>query len=123
AHYLRTGSTYQALRLAELGLEEADDDVGLLELAARAAWSAGLPQSAIERADQWRRLAEAGGDDQGLFEALRLIARLRWESGDNEAQRRVAEEALAVAERLGRTEQLAWAYNLMAETRMLAHDP
>ncbi|HLY36039.1 MAG TPA: AAA family ATPase, partial [Candidatus Limnocylindria bacterium] len=122
AQYLRTGSTYQALRLAECGLAEADDDIELLELAARAAWSVGLRQSAIERAESWRRLAETIGDDANRFEALRLLARLRWEAGDRAGQRRMAEEALAVAELLGPSGQLASAYNLMAEMHMLAHE-
>src|SRR5207248_6264683 len=41
ARYLRQGSTFQALRLAECGLTEAEDDVELLGLASEAEWSAG----------------------------------------------------------------------------------
>ena len=36
ATYLATGSAFQALQLAEMGLEEADDDIDLLATAARA---------------------------------------------------------------------------------------
>ncbi len=117
--YLRAGATLQALALAELGLEEAGGDLELLELAARAAWSVRLRRSAIDRAEQWRRLAHASGDDRSLFQALRLLARLRWEEGQRAEQRRLTSEALEVAERLGPSEELAAAYNLVAETAML----
>jgi len=46
ARSLEVGSSYQALRLAELGLSEADDDLELLSVAARAAWLAGLIEDA-----------------------------------------------------------------------------
>ena len=122
AHYLRTGSTFQALRLAEMGLDEADADLELLELAARAAWSVGLRDSAVDRTEQWRRLAEAVGDERQACRALLLLARLRWEAGDGEAQLRTVEKAVALAERLGPSEELAWAYNGLAEAAMLRYD-
>lgn len=121
AAYLRAGATLQALALAELGLEEAGGDLELLELAARAAWSVRLRRSAIDRAEQWRRLAEAAGDDRSLFQSLRLLARLRWEEGQRPEQRRLTARALEVAERLGPSEELAAAYNLVAETTMLSY--
>lgn len=120
AHYLHTGSTWQALRLAELGLEEADDDLELLGVAARAAWSAGLLRSAIDRAEAMRRLAAASGDDVNHSRALRLLARLRWEAGDAEGHRRARDDALAVAERLPPSEELAWVWNLQCESHALA---
>src|SRR6266540_4102313 len=92
SHYLQTGSTFQALDLAELALEEAGADLRLLELAVRAAWSIGL------------------------------LARLRWELGELEAHRRVVNEALAVAERLGPSEEKVLVYNLAAETAFLYDD-
>lgn len=122
AAYLRAGATLQARALAELGLEEAGGDLELLELAARAAWSVGLRQSAIDRAEQWRQLAETSGDDRALFQALRLLSRLRWEDGQRQHQRRLTDEALHVAERLGASEELAAAYNLVAETKMLDYE-
>jgi DNA-binding CsgD family transcriptional regulator/tetratricopeptide (TPR) repeat protein len=118
--YLRAGATLQALALAELGLEEAGGDLELLELAARAAWSVDLRRSAIDRAEQWRRLAVATGDDRSLVGALRLLTRLRYEEGQREEQGRLTAEALEVAERLGPSEELAAAYSLMAETSMLS---
>ena len=87
AYYLRTGATYQALRLAEMGLAEMDADLELLELATRAAWSVGPPDSALDRAEQWRRLAPAQGDTEAQSHATRVLARLRWEAGDVDGHR------------------------------------
>ncbi len=50
--YLDSGSTYLALQLAELGLSEAADDLGLLATAARAAWLAGLTEVAVMHAER-----------------------------------------------------------------------
>jgi DNA-binding CsgD family transcriptional regulator len=121
-HYLRTGSTFQALELAELALEEADADIGLLELAVRAAWSIGLRERAVERAERWRRLASEAGRDVDHARALRLLARLRWEAGEQEAHRQMVDEALAVAERLGPCEEQVLVYNLAAEAAVLSDD-
>src|SRR5204863_276658 len=56
ASYLAIGSAYQALQLAELGLEEAPDDIELLAGAARAAWLAGLIADAAGYAQRWHDL-------------------------------------------------------------------
>lgn len=117
--YLQTGSTWQALRMAELGLNEAGDDPLLLETAARAAWALNLHDSAIEWAEKWRALLATTGDDRALVPALRLLARLRWETGDVPGHLAIVDEALALAERLGPGEERAWLYNLVAESRML----
>jgi len=122
SHYLQTGSTFQALDLAELALEEAGADLRLLELAVRAAWSIGLLERAVERAERWRGLAADAGRDADHARALRLLARLRWELGELEAHRRVVNEALAVAERLGPSEEKVLVYNLAAETAFLYDD-
>ena len=45
--YLSIGSPYQALQLAEMGLDEAVDDPELLGGAAQAAWLAGLVDDAV----------------------------------------------------------------------------
>lgn len=122
AHYLRTGSVLEAVRLTELALAEADEDAELLELATRAAWSAALRERAIDRGERWRKLAAARGDDERLSRALRTLARLRWETGDAPAQRRIAEEALVVGERLGPGPEKAWVYALLSEVHLLSGD-
>jgi DNA-binding CsgD family transcriptional regulator len=119
AYYLRTGATFQALRLAEMGLAEMDADLELLELATRAAWAVGLPESAIDRAEQWRRLAETTGDAEALSRAIRMLARLRWEAGDVAAHRALVAAAGEVREQLPVGEARAWVANLMAESAML----
>ena len=53
---LARGSTYQARHLAEIGLSEAEDDLELLALAARACWLAGLLDDAAAHCDRWLRL-------------------------------------------------------------------
>ena len=120
--YLRSGATYQALRLAELALHEGESDDELLELATRASWSVGLHATAIERAEQWRSEATERGDEVALTRALRLLARLRWETHNPEAHRKAVDEALSVSDHLSPGEDRAWVANLAAEGAMLEGD-
>jgi DNA-binding CsgD family transcriptional regulator/tetratricopeptide (TPR) repeat protein len=121
--YLRSGATYQALRLAELALHEGEADAELLELATLASWSVGLLGTAVERAEQWRADALERGDDPSLARALRYLARLRWETENIEAHRKAVDEALEVVERLPPGEDRAWIANLASEAAMLTGDP
>ena len=118
--HLRTGSTYEALRLAELGLTEAEADEELLQLATRAAWACGLMDSALGYATQWLQLAEASGDDTQLSRALRAVSRLLWEKGDLEARDLILARLLELADRLPEGADLASVYGHIAEARMLA---
>ncbi len=120
AVHLRTGSTYEALRLAELGLQEVDADAALLELAMRAAWACGLLVNAASYATQWAALAEAGDHDGELSRALRALARLKWEVGDTEGHAALVTRLLIVADRLADGPDLAAVYSYVAEVRMLA---
>ncbi len=79
ALYLEIGSPYQALQLAEMGLEEIADDSELRGYAARAAWLAGLVTDAAEHARAWLDAA-AGPTDRAA--ALYLLVRLAWEAAD-----------------------------------------
>ncbi len=79
ALYLSIGSAYQALQLAEMGLDEADDDAELLAAAARAAWLAGLLDDAVGYARRWRAIAVTATD---RADALYLLIRLAWEADD-----------------------------------------
>jgi DNA-binding CsgD family transcriptional regulator/tetratricopeptide (TPR) repeat protein len=119
ASYLRQGATYQALRLAELALSEGEPDDELLELATRASWSVGLLAMAVDRAEQWRSCAAERNDYASLAGALRILARLRWETENPEAHRRAVDEALGVADRLPPGEDRAWISNLASEAAML----
>jgi len=93
ASYLAIGSAYQALQLAELGLEEVPEDLELLAGAARAAWLAGLVVDSIHYAQRWHDLGPDPADRAG---ALYLLIRLGWESDEiGEMDRRTTElEAL-----------------------------
>jgi DNA-binding CsgD family transcriptional regulator len=127
--YLRLGLTHQAIRLAEQGLAEDGNDLELREVASRAAWLVGLYDLARRHALEWRRLAALSGDRASEGAALRHLARVEWESGSSEGQRAYTEQALALAEQAGPSEDLAMAMTLMAEVHMLAidrisgHDP
>jgi DNA-binding CsgD family transcriptional regulator/tetratricopeptide (TPR) repeat protein len=120
AVHLRTGSTYEALRLAELGLQEVDADAVLLELAMRAAWACGLMVQAANYASLWAVLAEAGAGDGELSRALRALARLNWEIGDTDQHAALVARLLSVADRLPDGHDLAAVYSYVAEVRMLA---
>jgi DNA-binding CsgD family transcriptional regulator len=120
AVHLRTGSTYEALRLAELGLQEAEADAELLELATRAAWACGMTDSALSYAKQWSALAEASADDAELSRALRSLSRLYWESDDRPARDQVIARLLVLVERLPAGPEVAAIYSHVAEVRMLA---
>ncbi len=89
ALYLSIGSAYQALQLAEMGLEEASDDVELLGAAARAAWLAGLLDDAQRYSRRWHRLAVAATD---RAESLYLLVRLAWESREFDAMRELTQD-------------------------------
>jgi tetratricopeptide (TPR) repeat protein len=122
ATYLRSGATYQALRLAELALAEGETDAELLELATVASWSVGLLATAVDRAEQWRSYAHEREDDHSLARSLRFLARLRWETENPVAHRRAVDEALGVADRLPTGEERAWISNLAAEASVLVGD-
>jgi DNA-binding CsgD family transcriptional regulator len=79
ALYLDIGSPYQALQLAEMGLEETGEDIELRSYAARAAWLAGLVTDAAGHARAW--LAGATGPTDRAA-ALYLLVRLAWEASD-----------------------------------------
>ncbi len=121
--HLRTGSTYEALRLAELGLTESEADPELLSLATRAAWACGLTDTALEHATQLVALAEAAGDDGQLSRALRAVSRLRWEKGDIEGRDVVIDRLLKLAKVLPDDADLAAVYGHLAEVRMLGGEP
>ena len=121
AVHLRTGSTYEALRLAELGSAGGRRR--------RRAWSssrcarrgpAGSWSQAADYASQWAALAEAGDNDGELSRALRALARLNWEIGDTENHAALVARLLSVADRLDDGPDLAAVYSYVAEVRMLA---
>ena len=87
--YLSIGSAYQALQLAETGLDEAPDDPGLLGSAARAAWLAGLLDDALRHGRRHRDLATSTTD---RAEALYLLVRIAWESRETGEMRALTQD-------------------------------
>ncbi|MBG0563726.1 AAA family ATPase [Actinoplanes sp. NEAU-A11] len=84
ALYLSIGSAYQALQLAEMGLDEVPEDTDLLAGAARAAWLAGLLDDAQRYGRRWRDLAATATD---RAESLYLLVRIAWESRETDDMR------------------------------------
>ncbi|MEV0839767.1 AAA family ATPase [Actinocatenispora sera] len=77
--YLSIGSAYQALQLAEAGLDEVPDDVELLCYAARAAWLANLLDDAVRYARCWRDRAT---DVSDRIDALHLLIRVAFDADE-----------------------------------------
>ncbi|MEY2452226.1 MAG: hypothetical protein QOD92_1800 [Acidimicrobiaceae bacterium] len=98
--YIDSGSTYQALELAELGLAEACDDVALLASATRAAWLAGLVPDAVSYAEKLLSVARAQSDPETEALALRRLVRLHWEQGDEATMERLTDELIDLIDRL-----------------------
>ncbi len=90
-HYLATGSTFQALVLAEAALSELPDHPLLLELAARAAWLIGRVDTARRHAERWLQVAEREQPEREP-DALALVARIAFEAGDRETQQRIIDD-------------------------------
>ena len=90
-HYLRAGSTFQALQLAKVALTELPGHPVLTELAARAAWMTGRLEYSRELTDRWLEYTRRE-EPEREHEALELLARLAFESGDAETQEQVIAE-------------------------------
>jgi DNA-binding CsgD family transcriptional regulator len=113
AAYLAIGSAFQALQLAESGLEEAPEDTELLASAARAAWLAGLPDDAETHARRWQSSART---PEEAVEPLCLRVRLAWEAGDIDAMTLLSSELRTTQERLPRGPVQARAMAALAQS-------
>lgn len=82
ARYLQQGLTFSALRLAAEGLGEAPNDAELLAVATEAAWRLNFGNEALDTATRWLKVAVEVPD---RIEAMRFVARLHHELGDDEA--------------------------------------
>jgi len=116
ASYLAIGSAYQALELAELGLDELGDDVELLAGAARAAWLAGLLADATGYALRWR---DAAPDPAERAAAQYLLIRLAWEGDDIPEMRRLTDELVELLGQLPPGEHQARAMVAIAKSMLL----
>ncbi len=119
---LESGSTYQALQLAELGLREAPRDRDLLDVASRAAWLTGLLHDALVHAQRRLDVARGAGDLDEQSAALRLVARLDHDLGDADGEAAITRELSALVERLDDGPERAKAMATVAQMRMLHDD-
>jgi len=117
--YVESGSTYQALELAELGLSEACDDTTLLAIASQAAWLAGLVDDASDHAERLLAVARRIGDVEEESLALRRLVRLRWEQDGHQAMTEMTNQLIALVDRLPPTEELGKAMATIAQSYML----
>jgi DNA-binding CsgD family transcriptional regulator len=113
------GSTYQARHLAEIGLSEAEDDLELLALAARACWLVGLVDDASAHCDRWLRLACDRGDVGEEAAALSQRMRIAREAGQIEAMGAYTDQLIGILDRLPSDEDRARAMAAVAQSFML----
>src|SRR2546421_522610 len=114
--YLAIGSAYQALQLAEMGLDEVGDDLQLLAGAARAAWLADLLNDATEYARRWHDLTELPADRAA---ALYMLVRLAWDADRLVEMNQLTMELKAVLAELPPGEQQARAMVAVAQSMVL----
>jgi DNA-binding CsgD family transcriptional regulator len=95
--YLSIGSAFQALRLAETGLDELPEDAELLSLAARAAWLAGLLDDAVRYGRSW---LDNVTSDTERADALYLLVRLAFEADEVAEMRALTRQIEELVERL-----------------------
>jgi DNA-binding CsgD family transcriptional regulator len=119
ALYLSIGSAYQALQLAEMGLDEVADDRTLLAAAARAAWLAGLLADAVGYARRWRDVAASVTD---RADALYLLIRLAWEDDREDEMAELTDKVQALVEQLPPGADQARAMTAVAQSMLLRDD-
>ena len=119
ALYLSIGSAYQALQLAEMGLDELPEDVELLAGAARAAWHVGMLDDAVRYARTWR---DCSRTDTERCAALSLLVRVCWDANELDELRRATDGLVELIERAPHSAQAAHAMTAVAYSTMLQVD-
>jgi DNA-binding CsgD family transcriptional regulator len=116
---LRLGSTYQALQLAEAGLCEAEDDLGLRALATEAAAMVGLLDDAAEHGERWLADARRQGDVTHEARALSQRMRTSFDLGDLPGMARFTDELVATVDQVPSDEDRARAMTYVAQSHRL----
>jgi len=114
--YLAMGSAFQALELAEMGLDEAADDPELLAAAARAAWLAGLLDDADTYARHWQ--ARTTSPEEAVT-ALSLRVQVVWEIQDLDLMSTLSNELRMLQEGLPQGPEKARAMAALARSARL----
>lgn len=117
--YLSIGSAYQALQLAETGLDEVPEDTDLLAGAARAAWLAGLLDDALRYGRRWRDLATTTTDRAA---SLYLLVRIAWESRETDVMRALTQDIETLIAQLPPGADQARAMTAIAQSAYLRDD-
>ncbi len=94
-HYLASGSTRRALKLAQSALDVRSDHLELLELATRAAWLSGQLDEATRLGERWGHVLRGGSDDESCtddLEAITLLARIAYEQGATDRRAELLDE-------------------------------
>jgi DNA-binding CsgD family transcriptional regulator len=119
---LQSGSTYQALQLAELGLSETADDPELLDVASRAAWLSGLLPDARSLTVRSIERARRAHDLEAESAALRLMCRLDHDLSDAAGTASSTAALAALVEQLPEGLEQGTAFAVLAEMSMLRDD-
>jgi DNA-binding NarL/FixJ family response regulator len=117
--YLSIGSAYQALQLAETGLDEVPDDVELLSYAARAAWLVNLLDEAVRYARAWRDHAVTVTD---RIDALHLLTRAAFDAGEIAETREAARQVEQLVAGLAPGPEAARAMTALAQAMAAVQD-
>src|SRR5439155_11383792 len=116
----------RAARHLERAVELARNDepaLGDLQLRlADAAHVAAMPRRALRAAEEARRWFEKGRDMRGAGLALTGMASYRWFLGETRGARSAAEDAARLLEPLGKSQELAGAYAMVARLAYLDVD-
>ena len=117
--YLDRGATFQALRLATLGLGECPDDTGLLSVATEAAWRLDFLTEALTHAHDWVTVAQTMAD---RIDAMRYAARIEFEQRHHHIPASMVDELIEMANALPDGADRARAEAAVAQLLMLADD-
>ena len=116
----RTRST-GAPRTSSTGCPQPEQATVLEELAT-AAYAVGRLEDAFAAIERAIAIYGELGDDEAVGRCTRVLSRYHWVTGDGDAARRAALEAIAILEPLGPSIELARAYSAVSQLEMLAED-
>ncbi|MEO6126100.1 MAG: LuxR C-terminal-related transcriptional regulator [Ilumatobacteraceae bacterium] len=117
--YLDRGATFQALRLATLGLGEAPEDAALLAVATEAAWRLDFVAESAAHAVTWKRVAPTVAD---RIDAIRYAGRIEIESRRGQRPDAAVNDLVEMAESLPDGADRARAEAAVAQLLMLIDD-
>ena len=100
----------------------AVEQATLLEELANAAYLAGQLDHSFPAIEHARRIYARLGDQEAVGRCARILSRFFWVTGDGDAARQTAREAITILEPLGESVELARAESALSQLAMLAED-